>query len=198
MSDSQISASEILKSGSKIGFQYYGPLLINIVLFTFTFWIPYINIGTFIGIVSGIPLKMSKGENISANEIFNSKYRTYFGEYFIMYGLKQIGISLAFLFLFIPSIILGLSWVLADLLFLDGKANFTECLQVSTKKMYNYKLPYFLAHLFFGFILILSFGIAIAINEYFGAFVIFLALFIISPIVLGIKAYTYKKLVLNN
>ena len=68
----------------KKGLKYLVPVLVNSLLWVLTVWIPYINIGTTIGLVAGVLAKMSRDEEVSLTEIFNPEYRKPMGEFFLL------------------------------------------------------------------------------------------------------------------
>ena len=93
---------------------------------------------------------------MSPTEIFKGKYRQYMGEFFILTGLKALGLLPALLFLVIPYIILNLAWSQATYLLLDKSVNPAEALTLSNKLTYGHKAKIFFAKLI---LTILSFGI---------------------------------------
>lgn len=194
MEQTKLSSSEILQNGFALGIKNFGSLVINVILFLLTFWIPYLNVGTFIGLMSGIPLKMSKGKIVSPTEIFNREYRKYFGEYFLLYGLKMVGVYVGLAFMLIPGFILSLAWILADLLFLDGKETFINSLQKSNELMYNNKMPLFLSVLLFYVVIVVIVLIASLIGETFTVIAVLILAVLFIPVIIGIKAYVYKRL----
>jgi hypothetical protein len=143
MSDSStIQKLEIIatiKEGITIGISNMIPIFVNVLLWALTIWIPYLNVGTTIGLWMGIVSKASKGEAIPMTEIFNPKYRKYMGEFFITSGLIGIGIGAGFVFLIIPAIVIGIAWCLATLLVIDKGKNPTEAITLSNNYTYGNK-----------------------------------------------------------
>ncbi|MCL1834342.1 MAG: hypothetical protein FWG49_07570, partial [Leptospirales bacterium] len=88
----KITLVGIVQEGTQIGIKNLLPAFVNFLLFLLTCWIPYINIGTFIGIIN-LPAKMSKNENLEFIEIFNPVYRKYMGEGFLALSLMASGIG---------------------------------------------------------------------------------------------------------
>ena len=101
-----------LKDAFAIGMKNLVPIVLSVLLWLVTVWIPYVNVGTTIALAT-LPVKLSKGEMISPMFIFESKYRHCMGEYFILQAVITSAISVAFLFMIIPAIVLSLSWMLA-------------------------------------------------------------------------------------
>ncbi len=171
----ELSFGGILLQGMKLGVFNLLTILAAFILWILTIWIPYLNVGTTIGLLT-MPIGMSKGNIMSPTEIFKGKYRQYMGEYFILSGLKMIGYISALLFLIIPFIVLNLSWSQATYLLIDKSLNPSECLTLSNKITYGHKAKIFFAKLILTIISIISFGI------------------LYIPFMLGANAYIYKNL----
>jgi len=194
----QLDFGTILRNGIGIGLKNAPQLIVNFILFILTFWIPYLNVGTFIGISSGLSLKMSQGKKIGFTDIFDGRYRDYFGEYFLQVGLKGIAVNLAFAFMLIPGIILSISWMLSEMLFLDGKSNpGVEALRDSNDYTKAHRWAIFLAHvgLFVG--VGVSAGVLGQISEALAGIFTFFAILCLVPVLFGMRAYIYRELVLK-
>lgn len=72
-----------LKDAFAIGVKNLVPIVLSVLLWLVTVWIPYVNVGTTIALAT-LPVKLSKGEMISPMFIFDSEYRHCMGEYFIL------------------------------------------------------------------------------------------------------------------
>ncbi|HPW67211.1 MAG TPA: hypothetical protein PLS84_09070 [Salinivirgaceae bacterium] len=153
--NTKLSFGGIILQGIKLGIFNILSILVAIILWALTIWIPYLNVGTTIGLIS-MPIGMSKGNIMSPTEIFKRKYRQYMGEFFILTGLKAQGLLPALLFLVIPYIILNLAWSQATYLLLDKGVNPAEALTLSNKMTDGHKAKIFFAKLI---LTILSFGI---------------------------------------
>ena len=112
METKKLDFAQTLRDAIYIGVKNAPSIIAALVLFLITIWIPYLNIGTFIAITL-LPTQLAKGEVINPIGIFDSKYRRYMGEFFITTGLMVFPILIACLFLYIPGIVLSLSWSLA-------------------------------------------------------------------------------------
>lgn len=155
----------ILKEGASMGLKNSLSIIGAYLLYILTIWIPYINVGTTIAIVS-LPVSISKGRVISPLEIFYSKYRKNMGTFFLLLFFMFFGYIFSILFLVIPFIILSLSWSQAIFLLVDKGINPMQALNESNKITYNYKVKIF----FIQVILSLTyFLIYFAINLIFGA-----------------------------
>jgi hypothetical protein len=128
-----------IKDGIAIGTKNLVPILVNVLLWAVTIWIPYLNVGTTIGLIVGIVAKASKGEPIGMTDIFDPKYRKYMGEFFISSGLIGLGVASGMVFAIIPGIVISLAWSLTLLLVIDKGKNPTEAISISNNCTYGYK-----------------------------------------------------------
>jgi len=145
-----------LKDGIEIGIKNIGPILVNVVLWVLTVWVPYLNVGTTIGLSVGVVSKASRGEAISFTEIFDPKYRKYMGEFFLTGGLIALGVGVGFIFIIVPGIVIGLAWSLALLLVIDKGKSPIDSLALSNSLTYGNKWRmfgvYFLTAFIFGIV----------------------------------------------
>ena len=190
--EKKITIQSILTNGFMIGIQNAASLLGAIILWVLTIWIPYINVGTTIAIVS-LPVEMSKGKIFSPLSIFDKKYFSFMGEYFLLVGFLYVGILTGTLFVFIPGIVISLAWGLAIYLLIDKKLNPTEALSASNRMTMGYKWTIFLAQVVLGIIVSILAPI-FAIIPYLGIILIILLLILTVAVSLGCNAYIYKEL----
>ena len=194
-----MTISSLLKGGLQIGLKNFLSLVGALILYTLTIWIPYLNVGTTIAMVS-IPAALSRGEIISPTEIFKSKYRKNMGAFFLLMSFMFFGTLMGYLFLIIPGIVLSYSWCIALLLLVDKGLNPMQALNESNKRTYGHKLTIFLSQILLGLgYFVLNFIIsAIIINQMFLptlAALIQLALMLLYvPLQLGILAEVYRNL----
>jgi len=189
-----------IKDGIGIGIKNIGPILVNLILWILTIWIPYLNVGTTIGMCVGIIAKASKGETISMTEIFDGKYRKYMGEYFLASGLVGVGVAIGFVFLIIPGIVIAISWSFAILITIDKGKNPTEAITLSNNATYGNKGRMFCISLLVSLACGIIMGIfaAIAAKAAIVGVILFLAAyFFFMFIVIGIQASMYKQLTEN-
>jgi hypothetical protein len=191
-----------IKDGIAIGSKNIGPILVNVLLWVITLWIPYLNVGTTIGLMVGIVTKASRGEVIPFTEIFDSKYRRYMGEYFLTAGLIGLGVGAGLLFGVIPGIVIALAWSLAILLVVDKGKNPTEAITLSNNCTYGHKWKifgvYFLVCLILFIVVLILAGIAYAVNDAGLSFMISLFIMLIGIfsifVSIGLQASIYKQL----
>ncbi|MCL2293932.1 MAG: hypothetical protein FWC36_03595 [Spirochaetes bacterium] len=184
---------DTIKEGIAIGVKNIGSILVNVILWILTIWIPYLNVGTTIGLTAGIVSKASRGEVIPMTEIFDPKYRKYMGEYFLVSGLVSLGIWTGAVFFIIPGIVIALAWSLAILLVIDKGKNPMEAISLSNSCTYGNKWKmtgiYFLVGLAY-IILIAIFGLIPTL----GVLLIFAASVLYIFINIGLQASIYKQL----
>jgi hypothetical protein len=183
----------IIKSGIGIGLANLVPILVNTILYILTIWIPYINIGTTIGMISGIIVKAGKGEPISVTEIFNPVYRNYMGEFFLTSGLVAVGVGMGLVFFIIPGYVIAIAWSQALLFAIDKGKNPTEAISLSNKVTYGYKGTIFLANL----VLVVAAAIVGAVLSripFVGGLFAFAVAVLVIFAAIGMQSYVYKVL----
>jgi len=188
----KLKVLDIVTNGVTIGMKNFLSILGAIVLYVLTIWIPYLNVGTTIAMAS-LPIELSKGNVMNPTAIFDAKYRKYMGEYFILQGLILMALLPAALFVIIPALVLGLSWSLAIFLLIDKELNPTQALAASNNYTYGNKWRIFFSFL----ILIVAYLIVASILGLISEFLVVIAVILLLPIMLGVKAYIYKVLVLD-
>ena len=202
MADTKLEVGATIQEGIAIGTKNIGPILVNVLLWALTVWIPYINVGTTIGLTAGIVSKASRGEIIPITEIFDPKYRKYMGEFFLVVGLSVMGIFTGMIFGIIPGIVISLAWSLAILLVVDKGKNPTKALILSNNCTYGYKWRmvgiYLLTYLIFIVPLLILSGIGSALDN--GnvwivlSIIIFLVVLLECFVFIGLQASIYRQL----
>ncbi|HEX37986.1 MAG TPA: hypothetical protein ENG70_03900 [Candidatus Cloacimonetes bacterium] len=193
----QLSIGNIISNGFSYGFKNILNLLGAIILWLVTIWIPYLNIGTTIGLV-GLIVHMSKGKPFSPTVIFDAKYRKNFGEFFLLYGFMAIGIYFASILMLIPGIVLQVAWSQALYLFLDKDVKPLSALRKSNEltygKKWNIFLGIFILMVIVGIIFAILVAIFNAIWSFLGGLFTFIGIIIIIAIGMGVNAYIYSVL----
>lgn len=136
--EKRITFAGVLSEGIGLGLKNALSLLGAVVLWMLTIWVPYINVGTTIAIAS-IPVALSEGKVISPLFIFDRKYRTFMGEYFMLQGLMGIAQGVAFMFLIIPAIVISIAWSQAVYILIDKQVSPTDAIVRSNKATLGYK-----------------------------------------------------------
>jgi len=202
MADTKLAVGATIQEGIAIGTRNIGPILVNVLLWVLTIWIPYINVGTTIGLTAGIVSKASRGEIIPITEIFDPKYRKYMGEFFLVFGLIGIGIFMGTIFFIIPGMVIGLAWSLAVLLVVDKGKNPTKALILSNNCTYGYKWKmagiYILTGLIFTAVQMILVGIGQALDHdvvmYIISIIVFLTALFEVFVCIGLQASIYRQL----
>jgi hypothetical protein len=189
----KLDVIETIKEGVDIGLKNVLPILVNLVLWVLTCWIPYLNVGTTIGLFVGIVSKVSRGETIPMTEIFDPKYRKYMGEFFLTYGLLMTGIIVGYIFLIIPGIVIAIAWSLSLLLLIDKGKNPIEAITLSNSCTYGNKwrmLGVYILPAIAMWILMVIFALIPKV----GSLLTFLLMLVWMFVVIGLQASIYKRL----
>ena len=187
METKKLDFAQTLRDAIYIGVKSAPSIIAALVLFLITIWIPYLNIGTFIAITL-LPTQLAKGEVINPIGIFDSKYRRYMGEFFITTGLMEFPILIACLFLYIPGIVLSLSWSLAYYFLIEKGKNPMQAIKATNDATYGSKWNMFFIMLDVGIMFGVAFGIFGAICSLINVgFITFVLMFVLIVLALSIS-----------
>lgn len=196
----KISIEGVLKDGFQIGISNFVLIFLAVLLTIVTFWIPYLNVGTFIAIQT-LPIILGRKNQPapSCTFVFDGKYRQYMGEYFTLSGLKSLSLFPAYLFLIVPGIIISIGWSQALFLMLDKEIAPGEAMIQSAKITQGYKGTIFLTNLLLCILFCIAFGIVMAIlNAIDVGFLTFIGMIgmiaLASTVYIGVKAAIYQGL----
>lgn len=162
-----LSVGSIISRAMQDGIKNLLPVAVNYLLWMITIWIPYINIGTTIGVSVGLPAKAARGEVIGFTEVFNPEYRKQMGNYFLVEGLAFIGILIGLVLFIVPGIIIAIGWMLGTIIAVDQNENPLTALTRSNDATYGKKGTIFLGLLVLGIVISAIIGI---LSGVFGAF----------------------------
>jgi len=194
VNEKKLDVVETLREGIDICVKNAGPITVNLLLWILTIWIPYLNVGTTIGLSAGIVAKLSRGEQISYTEIFDPRYRKYIGVYILTLGLLFVGIVMGLLFLIVPAFVLSIAWGFALILVIDKEKNPTEAITLSNNITYGYKGRIFLISLIVNLIFTVAQTVLKNFDNNFASFLIIISIIIQVFVSLGIQASMYKQL----
>jgi hypothetical protein len=192
-----LTVGGIVQHGLETGLKNALSLLGAVALWALTVWIPYLNVGTTIGLM-GLVAAMGKGQVISPTEIFASKYRKQMGEFFLVNAFMAIGITVGLAFLVIPGMVIAMAWGLAPLLVIDQGINPTEALQRSNDLTSGRKWT-----IFFGTLLtsMAAMSVVLLLTTLFGklhfvlgALVALAGYAVATSVAMGAQAYIYGTL----
>jgi len=195
----KLTISGIVQNGVQIGLTNLAPLLVNVSLWIITIWIPYLNVGTTIGLVALVTKMGKKGESLSMTEIFNPVYRKRMGEFFLGSAFVSMGCSIGAMFVVIPGIVISIAWSLTLFLIVDRELNPMEAINQSNSKTYGHKWTMFWGSFILGLVVMIAGGILLAIFNAIGiavlSFIISLAVAVcFISIMIGAQAYIYTTL----
>lgn len=195
----ELNVKEILTDGVTYGIKNFVSLLITVVLFALTIWIPYLNVGTIIA-MSALPAKLAKGELLNPLYIFEAKYRRNMGEYFIMSGLMFGAYVLGTFLGIIPAIVMSYAWMFAGTLFAAEGLSPMEAIRCSNEKTYGHKLHIFFIFGLLAVVYLIAYfilgGIAGLISDSLAVFVNIVLMMLVEPILISCKAVIYRQLFL--
>ncbi|MEG1672523.1 MAG: hypothetical protein RRZ83_00280 [Alistipes sp.] len=141
-----------IKEAFSFGIKNAPSIMAAFLLWLITIWIPYINIGTTIA-MSMLPLEVANGRVINPLDIFDSKWRRYMGEFFMTFILMILPMLIAFLFLYIPGIVLSMAWSLSFYFLIDKGKNPVQAIKASNDATYGSKWTIFFTTLVIGLLL---------------------------------------------
>ncbi len=192
-----LTVSGIVQNGFIIGLKNAASLLGAVFLWALTVWIPYLNVGTTIGLL-GLVAAMSRGQVISPTEIFNASYRKQMGEFFLVSAFMYFGIFTGILFLIIPGLVIAMAWGLAPLLVIDMGLNPTEALQRSNTLTSGKKWKIFfgtlLTSLTISAVVMLLSTLGMKIHAVVGALLALAGVVVSMSVGMGAQAYIYGTL----
>lgn len=191
---------EVLKESLSLALKNILSLIGAVLLWIITIWIPYINVGTTIAIMT-IPLELSKGQIINPTFIFDAKYRKRMGEVFILWALIYAAVIAGTLFLFIPGIVISFAFSMAIYILLDHNVNPLQAIKLSNDYTYGNKWRMF----FIGLLVGLTIGVISGVLTFIlGRFIIVNAIITMILMLvsvswsLSINAIFYRELVSAN
>ena len=196
-----LTVGGLLSDGISLGLKNFFSIFLAYILWGLTIWIPYINVGTTIGIIN-LPIDLSKtnGKMVSPVAIFDAKYRKYMGEFFSLTGLMSISLFPAFLFMIVPGIIISYGWSQAYYLMFDKETSPSDAMLQSTKITYGYKSTLFWAELLLSIVIGLISGLIMWIcvgligSNILGS-IVFMLIFATAAVVkVGCSAVAYREL----
>jgi len=188
--EKELKFTDILTNAFNLGLKNLFPVIGCIVLWLLTIWIPYVNVGTTIAIVT-LPAAISKGETINPLKIFDKANYRPMGEFFLAGGLRSLIVSFAFIFLIIPGLVMQIAYTLTILLVVDKGKGASEALKLSNHATFGHKWTIFFWMLFFGIVLL---AIPYLIFDWIWTPLAVIWMIVISVVGLGGKAYIYGTL----
>lgn len=193
----ELTIGGIIKNAIGIGVKNAPSLVAAIFLWLVTIWIPYLNVGTTIGLI-GLLIQMGKGSVASPTSIFNGEYRKQMGEFFLVSMFVMLGVYFGLAFIIIPGIVIAIAWSLAPLLVIDKGMNPMAAIQRSNDLTYGKKWRIFWGSFFLMLILYIPsaivLGILARLSEVLAGLISIPVFVIIFAAQMGASAYIYATL----
>ena len=190
MATQKIDIKDTITAGVQYGLKNIVNLLLMVILYVVTVWIPWLNVGTTIGLFKAV-IKIGNGEAVDPKSIFDKENWSNLGDFFLLCGLVSIGITAAAAFMFIPAIIIGIAWQFALYFFIDKGLSPTKCLKVSYKATYGEKWRIFFIYLILYIAIVIVCAI-LGIIPKVGPFLAALATICCAAIVVAVEGVMYK------
>ncbi len=187
-----LTVGDIITNAIQIGLKNMVNLVGAVILWLVTIWIPYLNVGTTIGIYN-LVLAMSRDEPFTPTDIFDPKYRKYMGEFFLLMGFMGFGVLIGLYFFIIPGLVISIAWGLAIYIMFDKGVSPLEAIKLSNEITYGEKWTIFLGT--FALVIVLEVALFILLWIFSGilaGLVGLVGLVAITSIVLGAYAYIYR------
>lgn len=190
MSIKKLEVMPTLTEAVGLGIKNVLPLLCTVVLYIITVWIPWLNVGTTVGLYR-VVIDLGKGKTINPMSLFDKKNFDNIGNFFLLQGLLSIGISAALMFMFIPGIIMGIAWGYAIYILIDKKVRPIKALALSDKATYGEKWTIFLIDFIVAFVISLVASLLALIPKV-GPLFAFLVAIAGSAIAVAVNAVLYR------
>jgi hypothetical protein len=153
-----LTPGSILLAAFRIGVNNTWTILSAGTLWLLTLWIPYLNIGTTIGMLNLIAT-IGRDEKFIPTSIFNKEYRANMGEFLLLLSFSCVGIVVGLLLGVIPGIMLYFAWSQSFLLMEAHNLSPVEAIRASNHITYGNKWNMFLGMALIQVILAGAFGL---------------------------------------
>lgn len=138
MTTEKLDIIKTIKDGARYGVKNFLPLLLMVILYFLTFWIPYLNVGTTIGLYKAV-IGIGRGETIDPVSIFNKDNFKNLGNFFLLMGFISIGTMAAAAFMLLPALIIAIAWSFAIYFLIDKHVSPLKALLLSYDATYGNK-----------------------------------------------------------
>ena len=189
MTTEKLDIMQTIKDGVQYGLKNFFPLLLMVLLYVVTVWIPYLNVGTTIGFYKAI-IGIGRGETIDPTAIFAKENFSNIGGFFLLTGFIAVGTIAAACFMLLPAYVIGIAWGFAIYFYLDKKVSPLKSLQLSYDTTFGNKWRIFFTELICVLLICVVCGILGAIPKVGGVLALIAAL-VCSAIVVAIEGVMY-------
>ena len=190
MATEKLDIMQTIKDGVQYGLKNFFPLLLMVILYVVTVWIPYLNVGTTIGLYKAV-IGIGRGETIDPTSIFSKDNFKNLSGFFLLLGLVYIGTVVAFMFMFIPGLVMGIAWGFAIYFFIDKKVSPLKSLQLCYDSTYGNKWRIFLVGLVCGILISIICGILAVIPKVGGVLAVIACILCIA-IMVAVEGVMYN------
>lgn len=200
MKQTNLEIISTISEGMTIGLKNVVSLAVAVILYFLTIWIPYINVGTTIAMMT-IPGRLAKGEIISPLFIFDDKYRKDFSAFFLLMAFIYLVTLVGLFFMIIPAFIISISLMLSTYILVDFDKSPTDAMKLSNQATYGHKWEIFGIQILLSFIIsmlgvIIGF-IAGKLGNVTGAILLMLFVVCMMPFNMGVNSVIYRTLYLE-
>ncbi|MBP5505704.1 MAG: hypothetical protein J6X89_06355 [Bacteroidales bacterium] len=189
MQNEKLDIMQTIKDGVQYGLKNFVPLLLMVILYVVTVWIPWLNVGTTIGLYKAV-IGIGRGQTIDPVSIFAKENFTNVGKFFLLMGLLTMGISAAACFMLVPAIVMGIAWSFAIYFLIDKKVSPLKALGLSYDSTYGNKWRIFFLAIICGLATGIVCGLLGAIPKV-GGILAFIATLLIAAILVAVEGVMY-------
>ena len=189
MATEKLDIMKTIKDGVQYGLKNFPLLLLMVILYFVTVWIPYLNVGTTIGLYKAI-IGIGRGETIDPTSIFAKENFQNLSGFFLLLGLLYIGTIVACCFMFIPGIVMGIAWGFAIYFFLDKKVSPLKSLQLSYDSTFGNKWRIFAVELLCVIAMCILSGLCAAIPKAGGVLAVLITI-VCTAIIVAVEGVMY-------
>ncbi len=185
----KLDIMKTIREGIQYGLKNFLPLLLMMVLYVLTIWIPYLNVGTTIGLYKAV-IGIGRGETINPTAIFDKDNFKNLGGFFLLLGFITVGTTAAAMFMFFPALVIGIAWSFAIFFLIDKKVSPLKALGLSYDSTYGNKWRIFFLVLICCLLCCIACGILGAIPKV-GPVLAFIGGLLCSAIMVAIEGVMY-------
>jgi len=189
MTTEKLDIMETIKEGVRYGLRNFLPLLVMVILYALTFWIPYLNVGTTIGLYKAV-IAVGRGEKVDPTAIFAKDNFKGLSGFFLLLGLLYMGITVSMFFMFFPALVMSIAWGFAIYFYLDKNVSPLKSLKLSYDTTYGNKWRIFALEL----VCAICIGIIcalLALVPKAGIVLCFLAAIVLGAIMVAVEGVMY-------
>ena len=179
-----------IREGIRYGFKNFLPLLLMVVLYIITIWIPYLNVGTTIGLYKAV-IGIGRGETIDPVAIFDKDNFKNLGGFFLLLGLVAVGTTAAAFFMLFPALVISIAWSFAVFFLIDKNVSPLKALQLSYDSTFGNKWRIFATNLLCGILIGIICG-GLACIPKVGPVLTVIATVILCAVMVGVEGVMYN------